>query len=375
MTSEVVYDKILLGKKIMPKQYGNRMRLGKRRKITVARTKSPYVTMEDVARAAGTTRGTVSKAIRGSVELNRETALRIRAIAREMGYDTDHLNCKYARTGTVGVVFTEMNSEYYNSIVESFRRALGERGYRMVTMIADYNDADAQVSCIEYLARLHVLGILVLSEINLDLKRIRALLDEEMIPAVFISNMRNINFGDVVTVNHALGVELAMNRLFELGHKKIAFIGDVYTSVREKAYRASMKEAGLAVSPDHTVICRERFCRGGFEAAERLLSLPEDERPTAIMAAYDSLAYGAMKYAHNAGIAVPDDLSVISIDDNLVSSYYNPSLSSIRVPVEEIGTRTASLIRARIEGNPGKFSTVLFTPELIERESTGPVKE
>ena len=93
------------------------------------------------------------------------------------------------------------------------------------------------------------------------------------------------------------------------------------------------------------------------------------------MAAYDSLAYGAMKYAHTAGIAVPDDLSVISIDDNLVSSYYNPSLSSIRVPVEEIGTRTAALIRARIEGNPGKFSTVLFTPELIERESTGPVKE
>lgn len=332
------------------------------------RTTGP--TMTAIAERLGISQSTVSKALRGATDLNPETAAKVRRAAEEMGFDTAHISNKVNCRQSIGVVFMELCSEYYNGIFSAFSAAIEARGFKAVTMLADFNDEKKQEECIKYLARLRVSGILFLTELDFSADRIRKPLQKYGVPAVIISRMTRVDFCDVISVNHSVGVEMGVDELFRLGHRRIAFVGDEFTQRRERAFRDTVQRLGLSVPDCYTVSDCGRYCKGGYEAAKKLFALPPSERPTACFAAYDHLAYGILRAAREAGIRIPEDFSVIGVDDNQVSDYIAPRLSTIRMPVEEVGRQASDMLLARIDGSTAPFSTIFLTPKLIRRDST-----
>ncbi|MCQ2426930.1 MAG: LacI family transcriptional regulator [Clostridia bacterium] len=328
-------------------------------------------TLKQIADELGYSVSTISKALRGEPDLNPETAAKIRSEAVERGYDFARLNTRCRNSGTIGAVFTELCSEYYNGIFESFKKKVEKAGYRVVTMLTDFDNAEGQDEAIDYLLRSRVSGFLYMTEIDIDFSHVKKKVQNAGTDMVIISRKSNIDFCDVISVNHSLGVQMAVEHLASLGHKKIAFIGDCFTARRENAFRETMNSLGLTVPNEYIVNDCGRFCAGGYDAAGKLLSLPEAERPTACFTAYDDLAFGAMKAFRNAGLSIPEDIAVIGVDDSQLAAFSSPTLSSISMPVVDVGERAAEFILRRIGGDKSPYQTLYLTPTLKIRESSG----
>jgi LacI family transcriptional regulator len=330
-------------------------------------------TIRDIASVAGVNPSTVSKALRGSSDINPETAENIRNIAAGLGYNMEKLRKATPDTKTIGVVFPELGSQYYCGIFDSFRFSMKKEGYRVITMLTDFDPVEEQESSIRYLTACRVSGILYLTESIFHPERIKPLFEKSPAKAVMITMMSGIDFCDVISVNHSLGVRIAINHLYKLGHRRIAFIGEENTVIRQIAFHESMSEFGIALEPRNIIVNKSRFEECGYLAMKELLEQPPEERPTACFAAYDDIAYGAIKALDEAGLTVPEDMSIIGVDNKKISHYMHVPLSSIDTPVEEVGSVAAKFLLRRIKGDNSPLQTILFSPKLCLRSSTAPV--
>ncbi len=327
-------------------------------------------TIRDIALAAGVNPSTVSKALRGSNDINADTMEKIKRIAREMGYQMEKLHSRKPDTKTIGVVFPELGSHYYCGIFDSFRLGMEKEGYRIITMLTNFDSIEEQEKCIEYFISCRVSGILYLTENLYNPSHIKSLVEMSSIKMVMITMMSGIDFCDVISVNHKLGVRIGVDYLYGLGHRHIAFLGEEYTVVRQNAFIESMNEIGLAVKPEEIIIKQSRFHECGYQAMKELLQLPKEERPSACFAAYDDIAYGAMRAIWEANLSVPEDMSIVSVDNNKTSSYIYTPLSSIDTPVEEVGNAASKYLLRRMKGDATPLRTILFSPKLCIRSST-----
>ena len=174
-------------------------------------------------------------------DINPETAENIRNIAAGLGYNMEKLRKATPDTKTIGVVFPELGSQYYCGIFDSFRFSMKKEGYRVITMLTDFDSVEEQESSIRYLTACRVSGILYLTESIFHPERIKPLFEKSPAKAVMITMMSGIDFCDVISVNHSLGVRIAINHLYKLGHRRIAFIGEENTVIRQIAFQ-SMSE-------------------------------------------------------------------------------------------------------------------------------------
>lgn len=330
-------------------------------------------TIRDIAKAAGVNYSTVSKALRGSSDINAATAGKIKSIAAEMGYRMEQLHSLNTDTKTIGVVFPELGSQYYCGIFDAFRAEMKKEGYRVITMLTDFDSVDEQERCIEYFISCNVSGILYLTESLFNPNRLKTLVEMSPVKMVMITMMSGIDFCDVISVNHTLGVRIGINHLYKLGHRHIAFLGEKNTVVRQNAFCESMNEIGLPVQPGDMIISQSRFEQCGYETMKELLKWPDGERPTACFAAYDDIAYGAMKALREAELTVPGDMSMIGVDNNQVSDYLYTPLSSIDTPAGEVGNSASKFLLRRIRGDTSPLRTILFSPKLCARNSTAAV--
>ena len=160
----------------------------------------------------------------------------------------------------------------------------------------------------------------------------------------------------------------------ELGHRRIAFIagntGTGQSLERERGYVDALQAAGVPVDP--ALIVNGAFVQpGGFAATEQLLALPE--RPTAIFAANDEMAFGAMDAISSRGLRVPDDVSVVGFDDIPTANCVFPKLTTVRQPLTAIATCAVREVVGIIEGRPLAPARIGFPARLVVRDSTGPV--
>lgn len=324
--------------------------------------------MADIARAAGVSMATASRALSGSRGVSAATTARVRSVAEELSYVVSPEASGLARgsTGRIGVVTTHISRWFFGEILEGIETTLAGQGFDMV--VYGVGDADDRRRFFDRLpARRKVDGVVVVGiPISPAEQERLALLDVAVVAAG--GQLAPYPFA---SIDDEAAARQAMDHLLLLGHTKIAMIDAIDPNedewpveLRATAYASSLRAAGIEPDPDLFVQV-PWGAAGGIEGMERLLSLHEP--PTAVLAHSDEMAFGALQTLRRAGLRVPQDVSVIGIDDHPVSSLLD--LTTVRQDPRAQGVAAARTVCASVRGDTVD-PAVLVPTRLVPRGST-----
>lgn len=336
------------------------------------------VTIRDVARHAGVSVATASRALNDKAVVNPQTRERILSIMDELGFRPSPAaqRLSLGRTLTVGVVVSFLTRPQATERLRGVDAVLGDSEFDLVI----YNVESVQKRD-HYLATLaqsqRTDGLMVMS--LPPRPEAVAALEHAPVPVVFI----DVHSPSMTSIPRVIGDDmaggaLAARHLLSLGHRDIAFVGDAledpfgFTSSadREIGFRRELAAAGLSIPPEWI----GHGAHGRYEARELTRRMLEaDRRPTAIFAASDTQAFGVVAAAREAGLHVPYDLSVIGYDDIEAADYVG--LTTIRQQLFESGRRGAELLLAEIGTRSHPAPVAFLTPELVVRATTTPPRE
>lgn len=336
------------------------------------------VTIRDVARQAGVSVATASRALNGNALVKQETRDRILAVMEELGFAPSPAarRLSLGRTLTVGVVVSFLTRPQAAERLRGVDAVLGDSEFDLVIYnVESVSKRDHYLETLAHSQRAD--GLLVMS---LPPKpEAAALLARAPVPVVFIDvHTPSVSGMPRVIGDDVAGGALAGRHLLDLGHRRIAFIGDAiddpfgFTSSadREIGFRRELATVDLELPASRI----GHGAHGRYEARElarRMLA--DDQRPTAIFAASDTQALGVLAAAHEAGLNVPEDLSVIGYDDIEAADYVG--LTTIRQQLFESGRRGAELLLSEIDQRSDAAPVAFLNPELVARGTTAPPKE
>jgi len=325
--------------------------------------------IKDVARLAGVSHSTVSRALRNSGRVNTETIRRIRLIADESGYRTSAVGRSLAtrRTNTIGVVVTTITDAFAAEVVSGIEEAAAECGYS-IFLANSGADPDREIRVVHTLEERRVDGIVVTAS------RVGALyvpmLSKMRVPIVLLNNQHPSEFAHSVMIANTEASIAATQHLIALGHRRIAYIGDrngrQSDTERFAGYRHSLDAADLPFEPD-LVFHGDGSPEGGMEGIKRLRSLPAP--PTAVFCYDDVTAIGALRQTRILGMRVPDDLSIVGFDDLPLVRYLDPPLTTVRQPMRQMGRLAMETLLDILAGS-GTNHNLKVSAEMILREST-----
>ncbi len=338
--------------------------------------------MSDIAAKAGTSVAAVSVTLNGAksktLRISQETRSRILLAAEELGYRRNPMAGALAtgRTHVLGLMlpYTDAYAEhdpFYSLITTGVTACASRRGYNVMLYTATAEEEGPRAAA---MIDKRIDGLILVSPpaqtpIYEECRRQR-------IAVVSIMGPRAENLLAVDSDDYQGGL-IATRHLLGLGHRRIAHLAgkpDVPTTEpRRQGYVDALSEAGIASDEE---LCRPGdFNRAtGYTSASRLMRLPADRRPTAIFAANDLSAHGAIDAIHDAGLKTPEDVAVVGYDDTWYATVVRPALTSVRMDVAAIGGRAAELIIDLLDGveGPQRTSTVLPV-SLTVRDSCGAV--
>jgi LacI family transcriptional regulator len=333
-------------------------------------SKNTSVTLVTIAEKAGVSVMTASRALSSEGSVAEKTRARIRAIADELGY-SPNLSAKMmkgSRTNVIGVLVNDLQSSVINEIIGAVSAAA--RKLEMDLVIYNSIEPAGSTSGRGLGRMLHGLcdGLLLI------------------LPRISEAQLRQLERGDlpVVLVNYWRETELPVVRggnceaaaavtrhLLQLGHQRIGFItGSPYTGQsdeRRRGYEEALR--GAAIALDEKLIGAGDFGRrSGYDAACALLTA--DNPPSAIFAANDEMAFGAIDAVRACGLRMPQDVSVVGFDDTPSAAQAHPSLTTVRQPLAAISEAAVRQLLLRIDGAGGEQQRVEYSSELVLRDST-----
>lgn len=324
------------------------------------------VSIHDVAKKSGLSVVTVSRVLNQSPNVRQGNRDRVLQAMRELDYRPNASARSLARgkTGVIGLMLTTLNDSFLDAVVKEVSERLAERGYFLALSIMPEEDESFGRSLFQ---EDRVDGVLLLSPIREDEYVLE--LKKSQIPFVMLDSQRHdFSVCSVIVDNFKGGYE-ATKHLIELGHREIAHISgsDFFFSSRERerGYMHALEEAELKP------YCVERGSfdiSSGYEIARRWIE--SGKLPTALFASDDYIALGAINAFQQAGIEVPQRISIIGFDDQIIASEFRPMLTTMRQPAEQIGRTGVDLLLKAINGASRRSMTVQLTPELIVRNST-----
>lgn len=337
--------------------------------------------MKDVARRAGVDVSTVSLAINNDPRIRSATRERILVIARELGYQRNSLarGLRSGRSFTIGAV-VGYASAFWDEVLAGAQSHLAEREYHLLLDYAP--DAKRQQEMqIEALKAKRVDGLLIApSETDPPVAYYRSL-QEEKIPFVFVDRFVPGLNTDYVAADNFSAARLATRHLLRLGHRQIAYLYAPHrmsTSQRERleGYESVLREIGRKPLPWEAVHPRPHRRQEGREAMRDLLADRAGKGITAVLCASDSMAVGALRALHDAGLNVPGDIALMGFDGAEAGEYLEPPLTTMTLPMRAIGEQAARLLLDRIDGDkttPPRH--VLLPAELVVRASCGGLRD
>jgi DNA-binding LacI/PurR family transcriptional regulator len=342
------------------------------------------VKIEDVARYANVSKSTVSRVLAGTVtpiRISDVTRSSVMNAARELGY-RPHPGARSLSgklTHLLGVIVREISDPFFAELIEGITNSAKDAGYDIVLGNAR-RDPERALALRDRMLDLRFCdGILLcgdLAESPDDHRFLGGLGVDDRVVSVSRGNSQLVSRVAGVAVDNLNGTKLALDYLFDLGHRQIAClaanrVGDLWE--RQEAYQAIMRERfGSIAGTDVRHV--ENTIAGGYRGAVDLLTRPD--HPTAIFALDDVMAIGALSAAVDLGMNVPRYISIIGFDDSPMASYVRPALTTIRQPIGEIGEKAVSLLVKMIEQEdvPGNPVYLCLKPELVVRDSCGPVR-
>ena len=329
-------------------------------------------TIYDIAKKSGFSITTVSKVINNYPDVSQKTRKKILQTIEELDYhpSSNARSLMTKKYWTIGVVYIEelnhgIQHPFFSAVIESFRSEMEDAGYDL--LLISKKIEQRKTGYIERFKQRGVDGVIVVSPIKLT-KDVQEIVDHD-IPSVFI----DLYHSKVSTVNsdNVDGSMQVVKYLHSLGHRKIAHIagGDQTFAgrAREQGFIQGMKEQGLEVREDYLINGGLFDVSGGFEAMQQLLALRD--RPTAVYAAGDMMAIGAMRAIQEAGLQIPDDISIVGFDDIELAKYVTPSLTTIKQDAQTIGQQAADLLLKQIDHKKKIPLGVMVPVSLIERGS------
>ena len=329
------------------------------------------ITSRDIAREAGVSQSTVSRALRGDRRVAPATRQRILAVARSRAYTPNAAarTLITARAMTVGVVVADIANPFYPHLVDVLHDELALAGYRLVLFTDRTGQAVEQI-----LPQLqgHAIDGVILASATVD-SELAAGCRASGFPLVLLT--RDVDALDVdrVVSDNVAGGRLAADTLLDLGHRTIATIGGHRSTStgrdRLRGFSEALADRGHRVPPRYARLDRYSHA-SGYRAALELLS--EDPRPTAIFCANDVLAIGAIDAAVQLHLRVPDECSIMGFDDVEMASWQVFQLTTVRQPLARMAEAAARMLVERIEHPELAARRCVFEPELMWRRTIGP---
>ena len=333
------------------------------------------ITLKHIARELEVSISTVSKALKNSEEISRDTKERIQAFAKLYNYKPNNIaiSLKNRRTKNIGVVLPEIVHHFFTTVVRGIEKHANTKGYNVLVCLSN-ESFDKEVINMELLANGSIDGfIMSLSSGTQKANDYNHLKEvtEQGIPLVLFDRVTNEVNCDKVIVDDSLGSYLATKKLIEQGRKRIGLITTLdYLSVskaRTIGYQKAIKEAGLNIKEDLILKMPSMEIDEGL--IERFI---EETAPDAIITVNEIFSIYGMRVAQNLGFKIPDEISFIGFTDGLLSKYANPSLTSIAQHGERMGEIAAQLLIEKVESDVEEetYQTKIIEPTLIERDST-----
>lgn len=326
------------------------------------------VTQNDIALVAGVNKSTVSKALRGSSDISKDTSKRILEIAEQLGYSHKSAR-KTMPNKIIGIMCPEVVSEYYARIVTTLTEHLMKHGYFALTALSDFAESQEEQIIMQF-GHMQMSGIICITEqssIGDILNKVFA--KYPPIPTIIIGLNYEDQKHDVISVDERLGMRRIAEHLLSLGHERIAFIGDMLVQQRLGFLQDCLNTHGIALDPQYIAIGSERYEQGGYLRMKQLLSLPQT--PTAVVAGYDALALGAYRAIKESGRSVPEDISLTGFDDSSLCAFLPTALTTVNCNIEEMSRIAATILLKNIRDlSYHVVQTVAIQPNFVVREST-----
>ncbi|MBW7883511.1 MAG: LacI family DNA-binding transcriptional regulator [Caldilineaceae bacterium] len=335
---------------------------------------SGFVTIRDVAQAAGVSVATASRVLSERGRASKETRAKVWRAATQLGYKPNLLarGLKRQKTDTVGLVITDIVNPFYADLASGVLNCAKQFGYHVI-LCATNEDEQQENEYLQILMNQRAAGIIAVpTGRNLEIwtdalaKGVKlVLVDREL---------EGLSQADTVLLDNFSGAYDAVSYLIGLGHLRIAIINGPTTTTTGKerlaGYVKAMETAGLSLSDEYISVGSFKIS-GGYSAARQLLALPEP--PTAIFAANNQLGQAAFKVMHEQGLSVPEDISLIVFDDVAWASLVDPPLTVVSQPTYAMGYFGMEALHRKLElGSDAPYDVpkkLILPPKLVARAS------
>ena len=329
------------------------------------------VTLRTIADHLGLTPGTVSAALNNSSaarSIPEHTKQRILAAARELNYRPNFFarSLRLQRTYTIGVIAEEIGDAYGSMIISGIEQYLRQNNFFFLTVIHRHDKKLLQT----YSQMLQARGVEGFITVDTSIS------EQPALPTVAVAGHQKVAGVTNIVLDHKRAVQLGLEHLRDLGHRDIAFLkGQPFSSdseVRWAAIEEVAEELGIRIRPELTVQIEgtDSTPAIGYPVGKQLLAR---KKPFSAVFAYNDIsAIGAIWAFREAGLRVPQDVSVVGFDDIPGAAFANPGLTTVRQPLTRMGQIAAQTLIDRIEERDAYVPEIAIEPEFVVRESTGP---
>jgi LacI family transcriptional regulator len=329
------------------------------------------ITIKDVAREAGVSVATVSRVYSGRDPVSEHTRVRVCAVGARLGYAPHGAAQSLItnRTSTIGVLLPDLHGEFFSEVIRGIDQTARRHGYHLLVSSAHQDPAAMEAALRAMRGRVD--GMIIMSP---DLAADSQLASLPVrFPIVLLNSIDAGRHAGSITIANFDGAYAMVGHLVSLGHRRIAILcgteGNLDAAERLRGFRAALEDAGIAPDP-RLEVCGDFDEHSGFAAAEQLLAL--DPLPSAVFAANDSMAIGALSAFRQAGFRVPADIALAGFDDIPTARYLDPPLTSVHVDISVLGERaTCRLLEAMSNPDRDIRSDEVLPAHLVVRASCG----
>lgn len=327
-------------------------------------------TMKDIARLAGVSTSTVSHVINKSRFVSEDIAERVNKAAQDLNYAPSALarSLKMNRTRTIGMLVTTSTNPFFGEVVKGVERSCYHKGYNLILCNTE-GDNERMKASINTLLQKRVDGLLLMCS-TLEGERIEVFDRYPDIPVVVMDWGPMLFASDKIQDNSLSGGYIATNYLIECGHKEIGCItGPLIrhqAQMRYEGYKRAVLEARLEINPQW-IVESDFECEGGYEAFNRMLE--KGPLPSSIFVSNDMMAMGVLNAAHEKGIRIPEDVSIMGYDDIHIARFMSPALTTVHQPKYRLGKVAVETLLKKLEKETLEPQVVQLDPTLVVRKS------